>query len=84
MPIYPVSLMLHYQFPTHEYIEMVKAPITIFHGTNDGVISFSNAERLIPLLHKTDEFISIKKGSHNDLYDFPQCTKKIDSLLTLN
>ena len=81
-PIYPVSLMLHYQLPTHEYIEMVKAPITIFHGTDDGVITSSNAKRLIPLLGKKDEFISIKKGSHNDLYEFPQCTKKIVSLLS--
>lgn len=83
IPIYPVSLMLHYQLPTHEYIEMVKAPITIFHGTADGVIAYSNAKRLIPLLRKTDEFISIKEGSHNDLYQFPRCTKKIDSLLAL-
>jgi fermentation-respiration switch protein FrsA (DUF1100 family) len=82
-PIYPVSMIIHYKLPTHEYIERVQAPITIIHGTEDGVITHSNAERLIPLLRKKDEFISIKGGSHNDLFEFPQCTKKLDSLLSL-
>ena len=82
-PIYPMDMLLHYKLPTHEYLERVAAPITILHGTDDGVITHSNAERLIPYLRKTDEFISIKKGSHNDLFEFPQCTKKLDSLLSL-
>jgi uncharacterized protein len=82
MPIYPVSLLLHYKIPTHEFIRKIKAPITIFQGTDDGVITHSNAKKLIPLLRTTDEFITIKNGSHNDLYQFPDCTRKLDSLLS--
>jgi uncharacterized protein len=33
--IYPVSWMCKYHFPTYQYIEKAKVPITIFHGTND-------------------------------------------------
>jgi pimeloyl-ACP methyl ester carboxylesterase len=82
-PIYPVNMMLHYEIPTHEYLQRVTAPVTIFHGTNDGIISYSNAERLIPFLKKDAEFITIEKGSHNDLYEFRECTHKLDSLLSL-
>jgi hypothetical protein len=35
--IYPTSRMANYKIPTYEYLQEVKAPITIFHGTNDGV-----------------------------------------------
>jgi uncharacterized protein len=81
LPIYPLSLMLHYQFPTHDYLQKVVAPITIFHGTSDRIITHSNASKLIPLLTKKDEFVSIKGGSHNDLYEFADTGKKLDSLL---
>ena len=32
---------------------------------------------------KKDEFITIDKGSHNDLYDFPLFHEKLDSILSL-
>ncbi|MEO5564449.1 MAG: alpha/beta fold hydrolase [Chitinophagaceae bacterium] len=80
-PMYPMNVMLHYKIPTHEYLKQVTAPVTIFHGTDDGVITYSNAERLIPFLPKNSEFITIKKGSHNDLYEFGECKRKLDSVL---
>ena len=81
LPIYPVRWMLHYEFPLHRYLGYTTIPITIFHGTDDGVISYSNAKRLEPLLKKGDEFITVKGGHHNDLFKFELVTQKIDSLL---
>ncbi|MBS1653574.1 MAG: alpha/beta fold hydrolase [Bacteroidetes bacterium] len=81
LPIYPVSKMLHYQLPTHEYIAKVTAPITIFHGTSDWIVTYSNSLRLQKLLKPGDELITIKGGSHNDLFDFRETTDKLDSLL---
>ncbi len=75
--------MLHYQFPTYRYLPAVLAPVTIFHGTNDGVITYKNANRLKPFLKKTDEFVTIDGGKHNNLYEFPAMTQKLDSLLKL-
>ena len=80
-PIYPVSRMLHYHFPTNEYLKEVTAPIIIFHGTNDGVVPYSNSKRLIPVLKQNDEFVTIEGGSHNDLNNFPIFHQKLDSLL---
>ena len=83
LPIYPVGNMLHYHMPTYDYLPMVTAPITIFHGTSDGVIPYSNASRLKPMLKPDDEFVTIDRGQHNDLNSFPIFHKKLDSLLSL-
>lgn len=83
LPIYPVKYMLHYELPTHEYVQQVKAPITIFHGTSDWVVPYSNTKRLMPLLKQSDEVITIEGGSHNNLYDYRLTHYKLDSLLAL-
>jgi len=80
-PVYPVGRMIHYKIPSYQYLQQVIAPVTIFHGTSDGVIPYSNAEKLKPFLKPADEFVTIKGGSHNDLNDFPLFHQKLDSLL---
>ena len=81
-PIYPVRWMLHYDLPTYEYLKNVSAPITIFQGTKDRIVTYNNAKRLMPLLKSKDEFITAKGGHHNDLYKFKEVTGKLDSLLS--
>lgn len=81
LPIYPVRWMLHYQFPTYTYLPKVKAPVTIFQGTRDMIITYSNAARLKPLLKPGDEFLTIRGASHNNLYKYPEVTGHLDSLL---
>jgi uncharacterized protein len=83
LPIYPVRWMLHYDLPTHDYLKNVSAPITIFQGTNDMLVTYSNAKRLEPLLKTGDEFITINGGSHNNLYTFKETIGKLDSVLSL-
>jgi pimeloyl-ACP methyl ester carboxylesterase len=81
LPIYPIEWILHYKIPAHDYIEKVLAPITIFHGTDDWLVTYNNAERLKPFLKAGDEFVTIEGGSHNDLYKFKETIEKLDSLL---
>lgn len=83
LPIYPIDQMIHYKLPTNEYLPWIKAPVTIFQGTNDRIIRYSNANRLKELLKPADEFITIDGGSHNDLYEFEETIQKLDSLLKL-
>ncbi len=83
LPIYPVNWMIHYKLPIYKYLPHIKAPVSIFHGTDDKVIRYRNAKKLIPLLKNEDEFITIKEGRHNDLYEFPETIHKLDSLLKL-
>ena len=69
------------KFPTYQYIQQVKAPILILQGTDDGVVPYSNASRLKPLLKAADKFETIEEGSHNDLTTFPAYQAAIDSVL---
>jgi alpha-beta hydrolase superfamily lysophospholipase len=82
-PIYPTGKMSTYKIPSNEYIADVKYPVSIFHGTNDGVIPYRNAARLKAVLKPTDEFITIEKGTHHDLNSFDLFKQKLDSLLNL-
>jgi hypothetical protein len=81
LPIYPVDRMIHYKIPTYQYLKNAKAPVTIFQGTSDRLITYSNAIKLKPLLQPGDEFITIRGGSHNDLFTFKEIVQKLDSLL---
>lgn len=79
--IYPLGSMLHFQFPTYQYLPAVAAPITILHGTGDGVIRYGNAQQLLPLLKKGDRFVTIDGGSHNNLNDYPLMQQTIQQIL---
>lgn len=80
-PIYPVNRMIKFKVPTNQYLQKVTAPVTIFHGTDDGVIRYSNASRLKPYLKPQDEFVTIPHGSHNDLTESEIYLKKLASIL---
>jgi hypothetical protein len=82
-PIYPTGRMSHFKFPVGEYLEDVKAPVTIFHGSSDGVIPYRCASKLKNVLKRGDEFITIEGGSHNNLNDFSIFHQKLDSVLSL-
>jgi hypothetical protein len=80
--IYPTQRMALYKIPTNEYLQEVNYPVTIFHGTDDGVIPYRCASKLKTVLKPTDEFITIKEGTHHNLSAFDLYKKKLDSLLT--
>lgn len=80
-PIYPVNQILRYKFPTYEYLQEVIAPVTIFHGTDDDLIPFSQAEKLKPYLKTGDQFYPIEDAGHNNIVLKEQYTAKLDSIL---
>lgn len=82
-PIFPVAAMTQFKLPTGEYLTHVKAPVIIFHGTVDHVIPMSCAVKLKKVLKAGDEFVTIDKGSHHDLHDFPLFINKLDAVLSL-
>jgi len=78
-PILPIKRLLHYKFPTYSYINEVQCPITIFHGTEDGVVNYEHGKRLFDHItspHKT--FVTIPEGRHNDLVNFKEYTGAIE------
>lgn len=80
-PIYPVRWMIRYDLPTYDYIKNVDAPITIFQGTKDRLVTYNNAKRLKPFLKPGDEFIKVKGAGHNNLFKYKEVINKLDSLL---
>lgn len=80
-PIYPTKSMAHFKIPTIDYLSEITAPITIFHGTDDGVIPYSRSLKLKQVLKKDDQFIPIDLGNHNDLNSFGLFHHILDSLL---
>ena len=79
--IYPSRRMANYKIPTNEFLQEVKVPVTIFHGTSDGVIPFRCASKLKAVLKPNDRFITMKDGTHHNLNDFPLFQQTLDSLL---
>lgn len=79
-PVYPVIPMTRYSFPVYQYLKKVKSGITVFHGTNDGVVPYKQGKRLAGENDQI-EFITIDNGRHNNLSDFPLFRHKLDSLL---
>lgn len=80
--IFPIRFLANYDFPSWKYLPQIEAPITIFHGTDDGIIPIRQAKKLSHLFtNKYSELIEVKDGSHNNLYDFKQVRHKLDSLL---
>lgn len=79
-PIYPVMPLSKYSIPTHEYFEFIGEPITIFHGTRDRVVPYKHSKWLLKKKPGV-ELITIEKGKHNNLVEFPVFINKLDSLL---
>lgn len=70
-PIIPVKQLMRYQLPSHQFIQEVDCPITMFHGTKDRVIPLESAEQLYhSASNKKIAFNVIEGGGHNNLSDF--------------
>ena len=79
--MYPLDNMIQYKIPTYQFLQDVKVPVTIFHGTADGVIRYRSADKLRRFLKPTDRFFTIKGGTHHSVRKTYIYNKVIDSLL---
>lgn len=80
-PILPVKQLLKYRFPTFQYLKKVDCPITIIHGTEDNVVPYSSAKKLLELGIDNLDFITVENGNHNDLIEFKDYHSAIDKVL---
>jgi len=83
LPIFPWERMLRIRLDTWAYLQTVTVPVTIFHGTNDGMIPYRNAVRLKSVLKAGDAFVTVPGGSHRDLGRFTEYRAVMDSLLSI-
>jgi pimeloyl-ACP methyl ester carboxylesterase len=82
LPIFPWERMLRVKLDTWAYLQTIAVPVTIFHGTSDGVIPYRNAERLKSKLKSGDRFVTVPGGSHRDISRFAEYRAVMDSLLS--
>lgn len=81
LPFYPIEWIIKYKIPTYRHLLHTHVPVSIFHGTNDGIVPYNNAEKLKKYLKPGDEVITIDGGKHNDLFKYKLTISKLDSLL---
>lgn len=67
----PVASILNYPIRTDKFIQNVKCPIYIIHGTDDKLIPYRHALKLSQL-NKRSHLIRIIGGRHNNLPNFSQ------------
>ena len=56
-------------FPNLKRIGAVKCRVLMIHGTNDGVIPYSQGQALFKLANEPKRFVTVDDGDHNTLVD---------------
>ncbi|WP_246067770.1 alpha/beta hydrolase [Changchengzhania lutea] len=81
-PMLPIEKLLQYKFPSYKFIKDVECPITIFHGTDDGIVPYASGRKLFTAasLSKTT-FVTIQNGDHNNLIEFDLYHTRINEIL---
>jgi alpha-beta hydrolase superfamily lysophospholipase len=79
--IYPTQRMIKFKMPTWQFLQDVKAPVTIFVGTSDGVIRNSVSAKLKKYLKPGDDYIEVEGAGHNDVNISGKYKAVMDSLL---
>ncbi len=81
-PFLPVTLLLKYTFRSDKYIQKVKCPTYIFHGTADRIVPYASGEKLAQLAGTGQvKLITIPNGGHNDLSNFRQYHQALQAIL---
>ncbi|WP_299549441.1 alpha/beta hydrolase [Seonamhaeicola sp.] len=81
-PMFPTKWLLNYKFESFKYISNITCPITIFHGTNDRVVPYASAKKLLETAaNKNVDFVTIEGGNHNNLRHYKEYQNKIDDII---
>jgi fermentation-respiration switch protein FrsA (DUF1100 family) len=63
-----LSIFSSYRFPTVEWLEAVRSPILVMHGTHDRIIPFKLGRALFDEIENPRKrFLAIDRGDHNDI-----------------
>ncbi|WP_298420800.1 alpha/beta fold hydrolase [uncultured Kordia sp.] len=81
LPIMPMSLILRFPVKTYRWIEYVKCPIKIIHGTNDKLIPFKTSVKLSKINPKWTRLYPVIDGGHNNLHTYPQYHRFLEEIL---
>ncbi|MCC2545560.1 alpha/beta hydrolase [Hymenobacter sp. BT175] len=77
------GFIVRYPLATDKVLARVAAPITIFHGDQDEVISYQGSLQLKKLLKPGDEYITLPGAGHNGMTENPLYQQHIRRVLGL-
>lgn len=81
LPLVPVQWVMRYSIKTHEWIENVKCPIHILHGTSDRLISFKNSINLCKSNLEMTRLYPIIEAGHNNMHTFKKYHEYLNEIL---
>jgi alpha-beta hydrolase superfamily lysophospholipase len=79
-PLIPTAI-LKYKFETNRYLQDVDAPVVIFHGDDDEVISHGSSVKLKELFKEADTLITLEGQGHNGMRHNEEYTMALDEIL---
>ena len=74
--------LVHFKFPNYENILNTRAPVTIFHGTRDRVIPYPATVKLQDYLKPSDDFVTLRDASHNNVTEYAPYHRRLASILS--
>ncbi len=81
MLVMPMSIIMRFPIKTYRWIEYVKCPIKILHGTNDKLIPFKTSIKLSKINPERTRMYPIIGGGHNNLHTYPQYHRFLEEIL---
>lgn len=81
MVVMPMSIIMRFPIKTYRWIEYVKCPIKILHGTNDKLIPFKTSIKLSKINAERTRMYPIIGGGHNNLHTYPQYHRFLEEIL---
>lgn len=83
-PWLPVKLLLRHQFQADRWAKQTKAPVLLFHGTDDNIIPVGFARRQVQNFKGEKRLVEISGCGHNDILDLGErmVQKEISSFIS--
>lgn len=79
-PILPASIILKYKFENNRYLQAIKCPVFLIHGTQDEIVPYHSSSRLASISPNI-KLITIEGGTHNNLSGYPEFHKALKVIL---
>jgi len=72
---------MKYQFKTYEFLQRIKAPVTIFHGDADQAIDIGSSRKLSSFFKKDDRLFILKGEGHSNFINNKEYLEKMELIL---
>ncbi|MDA0195030.1 MAG: alpha/beta fold hydrolase [Bacteroidetes bacterium] len=81
VPFMPMSLLLRFPIRTYVWLQFVKCPIKIIHGTNDHLIPFKSSIELSKIKPDNTRLYAVIGAGHNNLHTFEEYHRMLEEIL---